>query len=561
MTTQLPQSLDTLAGRTYSQTFLPLFIPRAPTSFDIDGWKVGQRWINRSFTQTATIFGATQANPAVISAINGFIVGQLVTISGVSGMTELNTNTFEIIAANGISFTINTDSSGFGAYIGGGVATVTNDHEYILNGFHSFNGVVKADWVLLSAGSGGGGGGTVDTLTGDDGVVVVPDASGNINVLGQTPANVSGIRTSGTLNDLNITMFSPFQGDFEFRGVTGATRTLSVTNPNNTAGSASNQLISVGGALAGDPFQTFTVTGATSWSQGIDNSNADSFVLSNSTALGTTDVIITETNGNLTNILGGLFVIRSNPGARNTIGVRNTSAVAGSSATLALNAEPNSGDTYILFDVGEGSPQASVFGADSSDSNAVVLQVNPISLVGPMDGTTVWRMTVGVAGTGVGVRTMPFQPSFLVSLTTASAAVTGDGTVYTFGTQGGGATTNFFDQNTNLSLPAGVVTFTAPVTGKYWFHSEIQLGGIAAHTSAALNIVTTSRTFFGNTFNPGAVKNAGNITGVYCTAYADMTAGQTAIVQVGVSGGALTITANGGAGPSTVSWFQGALIA
>jgi hypothetical protein len=73
---------------------------------------------------SSTITGITQASQAVISTVNTFAVGQLVTISGVNGMTELNGNTYTIAAATGTTITINVDSTNFTAYTSGGTATL-----------------------------------------------------------------------------------------------------------------------------------------------------------------------------------------------------------------------------------------------------------------------------------------------------------------------------------------------------------------------------------------------------------------------------------------------------
>lgn len=81
----------------------------------------------------------------------------------------------------------------------------------------------------------------------------------------------------------------------------GLTNTLLVTNSSNTASSAALVNISVGGTSAADAFETFTVSGTTNWSQGIDNSvTGDPFVLAASTALGTTNVMSATTAGEVT---------------------------------------------------------------------------------------------------------------------------------------------------------------------------------------------------------------------------------------------------------------------
>lgn len=72
----------------------------------------------------ATITGATQANPCVITAANSFSNGQKVFISGVVGMTELNGNVYTVANASGTDFELSgTDSSAYTAYSSGGTAS------------------------------------------------------------------------------------------------------------------------------------------------------------------------------------------------------------------------------------------------------------------------------------------------------------------------------------------------------------------------------------------------------------------------------------------------------
>jgi hypothetical protein len=72
---------------------------------------------------TSTITAITQASQAIISTVNTFVVGDSVTISGVLGMTELNGNTYTIVAATGANITIDVNSTNFTAYISGGTVT------------------------------------------------------------------------------------------------------------------------------------------------------------------------------------------------------------------------------------------------------------------------------------------------------------------------------------------------------------------------------------------------------------------------------------------------------
>lgn len=71
-----------------------------------------------------TITGATQANPCVLTCDNSLNTGNLITISGVIGMVELNGNTYNVLSATTTTIMIEIDSTGFAAYISGGTATV-----------------------------------------------------------------------------------------------------------------------------------------------------------------------------------------------------------------------------------------------------------------------------------------------------------------------------------------------------------------------------------------------------------------------------------------------------
>lgn len=88
----------------------------------------------------------------------------------------------------------------------------------------------------------------------------------------------------------------------------GATNTLTIQNASNTASSNALQQVSVAGTSAGDAFQTFTVSGTTNWSQGVDNSDSDAYVLAASNALGTTNVMRVSTAGEINHPLQPAFL-------------------------------------------------------------------------------------------------------------------------------------------------------------------------------------------------------------------------------------------------------------
>lgn len=100
-------------------------------------------------------------------------------------------------------------------------------------------------------------------------------------------------------------------GDFTFTSSTASqTRILTVTNTDNTgaATSAARLDLTVGGANVADPQLKYTVTGAGVFSSGIDNSDSDKFKISASDALGTTDVFVSTTSGEITKPLQPAFL-------------------------------------------------------------------------------------------------------------------------------------------------------------------------------------------------------------------------------------------------------------
>jgi len=74
---------------------------------------------------THAITGATQANPCVITSVaHPFQNGDSVVMSGVAGMTELNGNTYTVANRTADTYELSgIDSTGYGAYASGGLAT------------------------------------------------------------------------------------------------------------------------------------------------------------------------------------------------------------------------------------------------------------------------------------------------------------------------------------------------------------------------------------------------------------------------------------------------------
>lgn len=112
MTLILPNTGPTLIGTLTVVPVILLFKNQSTVSV----------FVSDNVGSTATITNITQATQAVVTANNTFAIGQLVTITGVVGMTQVNNNTYQIVAVTPTQFTINVNSLAFTPYSSGGSA-------------------------------------------------------------------------------------------------------------------------------------------------------------------------------------------------------------------------------------------------------------------------------------------------------------------------------------------------------------------------------------------------------------------------------------------------------
>lgn len=156
--------------------------------------------------------------------------------------------------------------------------------------------------------------------------------SSNTNpITGAGTITMGGLTFGGTSSNVNVTTQSiKSEGPSRTIGSanTGATNTFTITNSSNTASSNALENISVGGTSAGDPFTTYTVSGTTNWSHGIDNSvTGDPYVIAASTALGTTNVMSATTAGEVNWPLQPAFLATHSVAQGNATGAGTTVTV------------------------------------------------------------------------------------------------------------------------------------------------------------------------------------------------------------------------------------------
>ena len=153
--------------------------------------------------------------------------------------------------------------------------------------------------------------------------------------------------------------------------------------------------------------------------------------------------------------------------------------------------------------------------------------------------------------TASGERTMPLQPAFLAYNSVTDANVTGDGTTITVEFD-----TEAFDQGGDYDNTAD--TFTAPITGKYIFSTNVYLQGFnGTQTSYQLDVITSNGTFTIFLGDPTNLEAGGEVVVNGCI-IADMDANDTTTISLVAGGGDLTVDVRGASDRRTQ--FSGALL-
>lgn len=402
---------------------------------------------------------------------------------------------------------------------------------------------------------------TGQTITGNTGGPISP-VGGNWNIVG---TSTNGIQTAGAGDTLTTRMQSPYaDADFSFESQTGGTtRTLTVQNTVDAASSQATNLISVAGGSSGDVWTQWSVGSTTSWGIGVDNSDTDALVLrknDSGTVNPSTGTVYwrnyktpsfgvtpyTEFRGNYNlfqdTIVGaplGLFV--SNQDNTNAASDAQFSVRVGSGGGGASSGNPCIGGVIETV---------TAWGAilDNADSDILKLQI------GAGAQSTINSGQIFQQVTQAREVTFPGTPAFLAYNAAADTNATGDATVVTLPCD-----TEVFDQGGDYNT--GTFTFTAPVTGRYYFNVSTQISNVTAgHTDAQLSIVTSNRNYFSGYNNAFAVGVGGtpNSTVYNASAFADMDASDTMTATITVTGSTKTVTVQGNS-PNPNTWISGFL--
>lgn len=291
--------------------------------------------------QTTPYYGGGQVvNPADVIQVTG---------TPSSADIHHNLGTIAVQNSNGHAWVLSSKSGGTAGWepIGGGalsIATLTGDS----------GGAISpvAGNITIAGGTNLTTAGTAGTITVNlDAVVSVATsvtsallatstAATNLQISGQT------IATSGSDANVNLLLTTKAAGLIVWsQSKAGVDMNLQITNSDNTAaaGHAGIQLAVGGSTSTGDPYISFQISGvgASTMTMGLDNSSSDTFVISNSTVLGTSNALtltqagalgvttsitagttltatlgaITATNGNFVGSTAGTGLLLNSPAA------------------------------------------------------------------------------------------------------------------------------------------------------------------------------------------------------------------------------------------------------
>lgn len=265
---------------------------RAPSASDYKNFVPGDEWLDKS-SDDWWKFIERQGTPSQGLWVKIGGTGAAVETFTVDDATAPGVNPVQPNASNDITVTGGQVASGV---VGENVIRThsTAENEYAIeiqrtttasSADEDLNGVGHFDSDAFTVSAEGfvgliGGGQAIVSFEPDSGTSpVVPDANGQISVLGQSTPNTSGIQVSGGTNQLDVSMFSPFEGDFAFTQSNASMALgvkLLVANSDTTDPASDAQVImSVGGSSSGDAHSLWSVGSTRSYSLGPDTSDSE----------------------------------------------------------------------------------------------------------------------------------------------------------------------------------------------------------------------------------------------------------------------------------------------
>ncbi len=301
----------------------PINADRAPATSDIN-YPIGQQWVYNS-----TLYALVAVSAGSATWVNATTAGAVNTITGNSGGAESpSAGNFNILGTGSITAvgtaateTIQlTGLTNHAVLVGAGTATITKL-------------AVGATGEVLAGSTGADpaftASPTVTTLT----ATTIHGTTIDTNVAAaELSLNATTIAATGSDTNVNLNLTAKGSGSLIFsQSKAGIDQNMQITNSDNTAaaGNAGLQLAVGGSTSTGDPYVSFQISGvgASTMTMGLDNSDSDRFVISNSTALGTSNALtltqagalgattsitagtsITATAGDITATLGNVIM-------------------------------------------------------------------------------------------------------------------------------------------------------------------------------------------------------------------------------------------------------------
>lgn len=227
-------------------------------------------------------------------------------------------------------------------------------------------------------------------------------------------------------------------------------------------------------------------------------------------------------------------------GWNNQIAAAN-SAITLNSGTNAVSISSDASATTVNVGTGGAAKTVTLGSTTTSSSLALKYGTSDFSIASAT-GNVMTALDTGEIN-------YPLQPAFKSYLASSTANdKTGDGTAYTVPWD-----TEEFDQGGDFSAN----TFTAPVNGKYFFNTTIAMANIGVHTTGQIDFfVNGSQGWPVVYLNPAATKGGGNALYISGSLIISLSATDTVVTRLTLSGSTKTVGVTGGVG---ASFFAGYL--